>query len=140
MGTLSKREANKSVEQDEDKRCGGRLRPDERGRTGITRVIIQWLLRKWLLRCEMVKNPEERYQRVELLNKCQEWWADRKNKRLLNVDSYLVQDRHEPNEHQTDDYLREWMRVRENAENAFRRYRPGKDQPNIHRWLVRKEG
>ena len=119
---------------------GGRLRPDERWRTGITRVIIQWLLRKWLLRCKMVKNPEERYQRVELLNKCQEWWADRKNKCLLNVDSYLVQDRQEPKEHQTDDYLREWMRVRENAENAFRRYQPGKDQPTIHRWLVRKEG
>ena len=118
----------------------GRLRPNERWRTGITRVIVQWLLRKWLIQYDLVRDPEEDYDREDLMERCREWWSNRNNKRLLRVDYHLKQDRHEPRGNMTSEYLREWIKVREGAERAFKRYQPGKGQTTLHKWLVRKEG
>ena len=118
----------------------GRLRPDERWRTGITRVILQWLLQKWILRCEMIRTPEAEHDHGALLEICQRWWTLRGSKRLLRIDMHLTHDHLEPQAAHSTDYLREWLRTRTLAENAFKRYRPGKDQPTLHRWLVRKEG
>ena len=118
----------------------GRLRPDERWRTGITRVILQWLLQKWILRCEMIRTPEAEHDHGALLEICQRWWTLRGSKRLLRIDMHLTHDHLEPQAAHSTDYLREWLRTRTLAENAFKRYRPGKDQPTLHRWLIRKEG
>ena len=85
---------------------GGRLKPDERWRTGITRVILQWLLQKWLLRCDMAKSPEAEYDHGVLLERCRTWWSLRREKRLLQMDIHLTREQQGPQAAQSTDYLR----------------------------------
>ena len=88
----------------------------------------------------MVKSPEAEYDHGKLLERCRNWWMHKSEKGLLQMDVHLTRERQEPRTTHSTDYLREWLRTRIIAEKAFQRYRPGHDQPTLHRWLVRKEG
>ena len=88
----------------------------------------------------MVKNPKAEHGHGVLLERCRKWWLLRREKRLLQMDMHLTLAKSEPQTTHSTDYLREWLRTRIIAEKAYKRYRPGNDQPTLHRWLVRKEG
>ena len=106
----------------------------------MARVMLQWTLRKWLMRCDMMKCPEEEFDHGKLLERCDEWWSKRTEKRLLRTDMHLTRDSNKPQIYHSTEYLRGWLNTRELAEKAFQRYEPGKKQPTIHKWLVRREG
>lgn len=119
---------------------GGNNRPDKRWRTGIVRVILQWTLKKWLLRCEMARSQEADFNHRLILEACKGWWRQRREKRLMRTDVHLGREGNEPRECHSTEYLKGWLRRREIAEKAFQRYWPGRNQPTLHRWLVRREG
>ena len=118
----------------------GDMKPDERWRTGVVRIILQWTLRKWLLRCDMTKHPEEEHNHGMILEDCKTWWKQRREKRLMRTDIHLTREGNEAREVHTTEYLKGWLRTREIAKKAFTRYAPGRAQPTLHRWLVRREG
>ena len=89
---------------------------------------------------DMAKSPEANYNHGLLLETCKNWWTPRKEKRLVRADLHLTREGNEPWVTHTTEYLRGWIRTRQLAEKAFQRYEPGKDQPTLHRWLVRREG
>ena len=118
----------------------GRLQPDSKWRSLIIRTILQWTLRKWELRCKLCAGPEAVAERNQLYSQCQKWWENKDNVHLLNADSHLKRERWKPLPAHTPDHMRVWLQARTTAEKAYKRYQPMKNQPSIHRWLVRKEG
>ena len=118
----------------------GDKRPDERWRTGIARVILQWTLQKWLLRCDLAKSPEAEFNHGLVLETCKDWWRQRREKRPMRGDLHLARGENEPREIHSIEYLKGRIQTRELAERAFRRYEPGRNQPTLHKWLVRREG
>ena len=118
----------------------GRLQPDSRWRSQMIRIILQWTLRKWELRCRLCAGPDAMAERDQLYAQCMNWWENKGDVHLLNADSHLKRERWKPSTTSSPDQMRLWLQARITAERAYKRYRPMKNQPSIHRWLVRKEG
>ena len=118
----------------------GRLQTDSRWRSQMIRIILQWTLRKWELRCRLCAGPDAVAERDQLYAQCLKWWDNRGDTQLLSADSHLKKEKWKPSMASTPDQMRLWLQTRTTAERAFERYRPMKNQPSIHRWLVRKEG
>ena len=106
----------------------------------MIRTILQWTLKKWELRCRLCAGPEAEAEREKLYSQCLEWWERKNDVRLLSADSHLKRERWEPILTNSPDQMRIWLQTRTAAEKAYKRYQPAKNQPTIHRWLVRKEG
>ena len=116
----------------------GRKDTERRWRTKAIKLILRWTHEKWVLRCTLYQDPEKDLELQELYEACSEWWTARDIKGLLQTDAYLRNPKQAPRTKQSKDFLREWMRTREIAEEAYRRYRPDETQPTLHRWLVHK--
>ena len=56
---------------------------------------------------------------------------------ILQEDKKLFEDAHEPNERQSLDFLRAWIRTREMTVVEYERYTPWREQPIIRKWLRR---
>ena len=118
----------------------GRTLPDTKWRTTMMKIILQWTLQKWELRCRLCAKPDADIEQKQLFTQCQKWWESREKVNLLKTDSHLRRERWKPRPSDSTDYMRVWLQTRTIAERAFKRYRPMENQPTLHRWLVRKEG
>lgn len=116
----------------------GVLEIETKWRVKATKRILLWTSKKWALRCRKCATPEANHETRILLEQCRTWWEERDNKSLLQVDKHLVENKQEPKEWHSADYLRAWIRNRTLAEHAYMRYRPGRSQPTLHRWLVQR--
>ena len=117
----------------------GKMDTERRWWTTVIKIILGWTHEKWLLRCQLFQEPEEDLELQEIFEECSEWWETRETRGLHQSDSYLRGLRQAPRITQGKVYLREWMRTRRIAEEAYRRYKPGKTQPTLHRWLVHRK-
>ena len=54
----------------------GILEIESRWRAKIIKIILKWLHRKWILRCEMCSGPEAKYEHKDILEECLKWWED----------------------------------------------------------------
>ena len=127
-------------------RWGEVMEADSKGKTGTKRrwqtkvieIILRWMHDKWMIRCKLYQKPEKDLELQELYNECLEWWDARDTKGFLQTDAYLKSPRQAPRINQSKEHLREWIRTRRIAKEAYTRYKPNKKQPTLHKWLVRK--
>ena len=115
----------------------GKMETGRRWRTKVIKIILNWLHEKWIIRCQMYQKPEEDLEHKAIYEECIQWWETRETKGLTCGDAYLRNPRQGLRREQSKDYLREWLRTREVAEEAYSRYMPKETQPTLHRWLVR---
>ena len=101
----------------------------------IAAISIRWLTDKWVMRCEMASKVEGTAEKARLLKRCQELWARRKEVCILEKDKGLFEERQEPNERHSLDYLRSWEETRVLALRDFDQYKPSETQRSIREWI-----
>ena len=52
----------------------GKKDPEKRWRAALIKIILGWTHEKWLLRCQLYKEPEEDLELQEIFAECSEWW------------------------------------------------------------------
>ena len=114
----------------------GRMRTGKQWRANAIKVILGWLYEKWNIRCRMCQEPGEDFEHRAMLDECMLWWNSRETIGLMRGDAHLRNQRQKPRQDHSKDYLREWLRTRRIAEEAYGRYAPNETQPTLHRWLV----
>ena len=114
----------------------GRMRTGKRWRAQAITVILGWLYEKWNIRCRMCQEPGEDFEHKAILEECMLWWGSRETIGLMRGDAHLRNQRQKPRQKHNKEYLREWLRTRKIAKEAYGRYAPNETQPTLHRWLV----
>lgn len=117
----------------------GKKDPEKRWRTALIKITLRWTHERWLLRCQLYQEPEEELELQGIFKECSECWETRRTRGLHQTDAYMKGASQAPKILKGKDYLREWLKTRRIAEEAYRRYRPDKTQPTLHRWLVHRE-
>ena len=104
----------------------GRTDTEKRWRTALIKIILRWTNERWLLRCQLYQELEEDMELQEIFEECSNWWESRETRGLHQSDAYMRGASQVPKILMGKDYLREWLKTRRIAEEAYRRYRPDK--------------
>ena len=105
-------------------------------RCELSKVLIEWLHEKWLLRCSLAVEPEatEEYERT--FQEAERLWCRKHEIGLLEKDRYLLREGNKPKRKQKLDIIKCWNDAVRTAEKECKEYIP-KGQTRITGWLER---